>query len=130
MLTEEQRKQRRLLIFERDALVRDACAKVADSLDCVLYSSGYIDNFENIIRHFRPTGIIIDVGLFERNGIEPLRELAKSAPRVSVLLLAGDDPDFAASAEEFARSIGLRIEGSLPRPVSETQLEQSLRRMH
>ena len=130
MQTDEQRKQCRLLIFERDALVRDACAKVADSFDCALYSSGYIDNFKNIVRHFQPTGIVIDVGLFERSGIEPLRQLAKSAPRVSILFLAGDDPDFAASAEEFARSIGLRIEGSLPRPVSATQLAQSLKRMH
>jgi len=128
-VTEEPRTKCRLLIFERDARVRDACAKLADSLRCDLYSTAYIDNFEAIVRNFQPTGIVIDVGLFEHHGVELLQHIAVDVPGVSVLFLVGDDPRFAASAESFAWSVGLYVEGILQRPVSTTLLEQSLRRM-
>lgn len=128
-LEEKQRRTCRLLIFERDALVRDTCARLADSLDCDLYSSAYIDNFESIVRRFEPSGIIMDIGLFDSDGIELLLLVAKHAPHVKVLFLAGDDIQLAESAEKLAWSIGLHVEANLQRPVSKTLLEQSLRRM-
>ncbi len=127
MRKDERAKRCRMMVFERDALVRDQCARLADSFDCDLYSSAYIENFETIVRSFQPTSIVIDLGLFEGRDNEPLRRIARHLPFVSVLFLAGEDAEFAASAEDFAWSIGLRVEAVLQRPVSDTLLEQSLR---
>ncbi len=119
----------RMLIFERDALVRDTCAKLADNLDCDLYSTAYIDNFENIVRRFRPTSIVIDVGLLESDDMDLLRLIADDVPDAKVLFLSGDDAILAREAEGLARSVGLSVDGVLQRPVTEAALEQSLQRI-
>ncbi|MDJ0700923.1 MAG: hypothetical protein QNJ07_13795 [Woeseiaceae bacterium] len=118
-----------MLIFERDALVRDTCAKLADNLDCDLYSTAYIDNFENIVRRFRPTSIVIDVGLLESDDMDLLRLIADDVPDAKVLFLSGDDAILAREAEGLARSVGLSVDGVLQRPVTEAALEQSLQRI-
>ena len=118
--------QCRLLIFASDALVRDACAKIADSLDYVLYSSAYIDNFESVVRHFKPTRLVIDVGLLNTGDMEVLGLAAADLPNVKILFLAAEDASFPKSAEALAQSMGLDVEGSLTRPIDEAALQVAL----
>lgn len=129
MLKEKQPKKCRLLIFERDSVVRDKCAGLAASLDCDLYSTTYIDNFEKVVRRFEPSGIVIDAGLFDNDSVELLRAIAEDAPDVKLLFLAGDDSEFDENAESLARSVGLHVEGLLRRPISDALLKESIRRI-
>lgn len=129
MLKEKQRRKRRLLIFERDSVVRDKCAGLAANLDCDLYSTTYIDNFEKVVKRFEPSGIVIDAGLFDSDSVELLRAVAEDMPDVKLLFLAGDDSEFDEIAENLAQSVGLHVEGRLRRPISEALLKESIRRI-
>lgn len=128
-LKAKQQKACRLLIFERDPFVRDKCARLAANLNCDLYSTAYIEDFEKVIGRFEPSCIVIDIGLLASDGLELLRVVAKDAPIVKILFLASDDSELDEAAEDLARSVGLHVQENLQRPVSETQLEQSLRRL-
>lgn len=113
-----------LLIFETDASVRDYCAVVASDMGCDLYSTGYVDNHEKVIREFAPAGLIIDVKLLSGNGDDMLVAAARHTPETRILLLAGDDRQQTRAAEARAASLGLFVDGTLDRPVSFEQLDK------
>ena len=116
-----------LLVFETDASVRDRCAVIASDVGCDLYSSGYVDNHDKVIREFAPAGLIIDVKLLSGNGDDDLLDAAaRHVPDTRILLLAGDDRQQTRAAEARAASLGLFVDGTLERPVSDEQLETFL----
>lgn len=129
MFKEKQIAKCRLLILEGDPDVRDTCAKFADKLNFDLYSTAYIDDIESVIRQFEPSGIVIDVGLFDGDGVELNDLVTKIAPPLKVLFLGGDNGHCVETAENLARTVGLHVEGNLQRPINETLLQQSLERM-
>lgn len=125
----EQRRDRRLLIVEGDPSVRDICGKIADELKCDVYLTSYIANIDNIVSKFQPSGILIDLGLFESYALELQELLLNTKPPLKILFLDGEDEELAKSAETQARSSGLNVEGNLERPVTEDRLEHALKRM-
>jgi response regulator of citrate/malate metabolism len=129
MLKEKETAKCRLLILERDPHVRDTCAKLADNLDFDLYSTAFIEDIESVIGQFEPSGIVIDVGLFDDNGVKLYDLITQVALPLKVLFLAGDNGQCSEAADNLARAIGLHVEGNLQRPISETLLQQSLERM-
>lgn len=129
VLEEEQDRDRRLLILAGDPYVRDTCAALADEFDYDLYSTSYIENIVNIVKKFQPKGVVIDLGLFEDEGIE-LHELLLSAePPLNVLFLEGEDDELAQAAQTLAESIGFSIIGKLQLPISVNRLEHVLQHM-
>lgn len=82
-----------------------------------LYSGARIrraDCLRSARRHlqvYRPSAVVIDVGLPDGSGVELIRELANARPRVTSIL--------ATSGEDTARAAALRAgaDGFLPKPV-------------
>lgn len=124
-----QRRDRRLLILAGDPYIRDACGAIADEFDCDLYSTEYIDNFDNILNKFQPKGIVIDLLLFEADAIQLHELLLNAELPLNVLLLEGEDDVLAESTQLFATSIGLNVAGRLRRPVPEDRLEHLLKKI-
>lgn len=116
----------RLLIVASDPHVRDACAALADEFGYDLYSTLYIDNIVRIVKKFRPRGVVIDLGLFEKNGVE-LHWLLLSAERpLNVLFLEGNDAELTNASQTLAEQIGLNVKGKLQMPISMNRLEHVL----
>jgi len=71
------------------------------------------------LRVYRPTVIIVDLGLPDGSGSDLIEELANTVPRVSVIL--------GTSGDEFARetAIAAGADGFLPKPVSSLAVFQN-----
>ncbi len=63
------------------------------------------------LQAYRPTAVIVDVGLPDGSGLDLIRELAAATPRVPVLLGTSGDPDVAQAAKDAGAS------GFLEKPV-------------
>ncbi len=129
MTNEKQSGKCRLLILESDPLVRDTCTKFADNLRFDLYSTSYAEGIDSVIWSFRPTSVVIDVGLFEDDRIKLYDLVATFRPPIEILFLAGNDEHFVEAAEYMALSMGLHVKGILQRPINETLLQQILENM-
>ncbi|HEX4870793.1 MAG TPA: EAL domain-containing response regulator [Nevskiaceae bacterium] len=72
--------------------------------------------------------LICDIGLSEQEGIALLRALSTLPGAPAVLLTARADASVLQAAELLAESLGLAVIGALPKPVSETALQEMLQR--
>ncbi len=70
------------------------------------------------LRAYRPTVLIVDLGLPDGSGLDLIRSVAGHAPRVPVLLATSGD----ASSEEAARAAG--VDGFLPKPIESLSVFQ------
>ncbi|MBU2677621.1 MAG: hypothetical protein KJP16_11080 [Gammaproteobacteria bacterium] len=129
MTTELQTEKCRLLILESDPHVRDTCTKFADDLHFDVYSTSYVEGIDSVIWSFKPTSVVIDVGLFDDDRIKLYDLVTKIRPPMEILFVAGDDERFVEAAEYMALSMGLHVKGILQRPINETLLLQFLGNM-
>lgn len=125
-LNEEQDRGRRLLILARDPHVRDACAALANEFRYDLYSTLYTDNIVRIVKKFKPRGAVIDLGLFEENGVELHRLLISAERPLNILFLEGEDEELTVASQTLATLIGLNVKGKLQMPVSLNRLQHVL----
>ncbi len=76
------------------------------------------------------TLIVLDLLMPDADGIELLRELAAEGCRAQVILLSGMDGKVLRTAEELARSLGLRTAGCLRKPFRIKELQALLVNAH
>lgn len=76
------------------------------------------------------TLIVLDLLMPDADGIQLLRELAAEGCRAHVILMSGMDGKVLRTAEELARSLGLRTAGSLRKPFRVKELQELLVHAH
>ena len=79
------------------------------------------DSLKSARRHlqvYRPSVVIVDLGLPDGSGVDLIAELAAMEPRVEVILAISGDPD----GEEVAARAG--ADGFLPKPISSLSVFQ------
>ena len=116
------------MIVEADAAVRDACARAADRLGCVAYSTAYIDDFQVVLDQLHPSLIVLDLNMLGRGGADLLNHLVDSQSGARVLLLSGKNQRVRTAAQILASSIGLSGVCVLQKPEAQADLEQALQR--
>lgn len=80
------------------------------------------DSLQNAHKHlavYRPTVVIIDIGLPDGSGVDLIRDLTQASPRVEVVLATSGDPD----SERDAIKAG--ADGFLPKPLASIGFFQS-----
>lgn len=80
------------------------------------------DTLQSAQRHlavYRPSAVIIDIGLPDGSGLDLIRDLAQSSPRVDVVLGTSGDPD----GETRAMKAG--ADGFIAKPISNIGFFQS-----
>ncbi|SEQ62905.1 Response regulator receiver domain-containing protein [Loktanella sp. DSM 29012] len=73
------------------------------------------DSLTSAMKHlsiYRPTAIIVDVGLPDGSGLTLIRQLAQATPRIDVILGTSGDPDM---ADDVIAAGG---DGFLPKPIA------------
>lgn len=116
----------KLLIVDDDPEVGAFVQKVAESLGYDFSFTDSADAFRMRYRSFRPDVVILDLAMPDSDGIELLRFLAEEDCRSSVLLMSGLDASMREAALHLGTARGLRMEGSIPKPVRASTLRSLL----
>jgi EAL domain-containing protein (putative c-di-GMP-specific phosphodiesterase class I) len=83
---------------------------------------------QDAVDRFQPDAIVLDLMMPDMDGVEVLRYLADHDSRAGVIISSGGEPKLVDSTVRLARTLGLKVLGSLAKPFSLLELEQTLRR--
>lgn len=74
------------------------------------------DGFEKALETFDPTIIFLDISMPGRDGMELIGVLVARNYQGNVVVMSGSDPRYIQMSSTIARTRGLRLAGSLPKP--------------
>ena len=115
---------KRVLVVEADAAVRDSSAAAIERLGYRAYSTAYIDDFETIMNHLSPAVLILDLNMLARGGADLLNFLVDTRSQCKVLLLCTARQRVAKAARVLAASIGLESVYVLKKPSNHLDLQR------
>ena len=119
----------RLLIIDDEP---DIGAFVAEAAGDMGYETSVIfdaTEFQTHYSAFNPTVIFLDLQMPKVDGIELLRWLAEAGCDADILIASGMDTRVVATAEQLGLSLGLKMAGTLAKPITLDQLEIRLARL-
>lgn len=119
--------QDRILIVDDEPAVRDYIATVASKLGFTVRTAGGAEEFSAVLPDFNPCALVLDLNIPGTDGIELVRQLAETGCDAEILLISGEDLRVILAAEKLASSKGLRVAGSLQKPLTLDDLNRSLR---
>lgn len=116
----------RLLIIDDDTGVREFIADVAQEANYDVYQTSCADDFMDACSSFKQSLIFIDLIMPNKDGIEILRSLAESSIKAKICIMSGMDKKVLQTAERLGKQRGLDMFGTILKPVSVLDLEDTL----
>jgi EAL domain-containing protein (putative c-di-GMP-specific phosphodiesterase class I)/CheY-like chemotaxis protein len=116
----------RLLIVDDEPGVVDFIAAAAHQLDYTVASAGTAAEFLTLVDSFRPSLIVMDLHLPDGDGVELLRMLVARGFKAPIVIMSGVDERVLAAAYELGVSKGLKMYGTLAKPVLLPDLQMKL----
>jgi EAL domain-containing protein (putative c-di-GMP-specific phosphodiesterase class I)/CheY-like chemotaxis protein len=116
----------RLLIVDDEPGVVDFITAAAHQLDYTVASAGTAAEFLTLVDSFRPTLIAMDLHLPDGDGVELLRMLVARGFKAPIVIMSGVDERVLAAAHELGTSQGLKMYGTLAKPVLLPDLQMKL----
>lgn len=117
---------KRLLVIDDEAEILRFIGEVGQGLGFDVKLTGDADQFKRAVQEYDPTFIVMDLQMPQADGIELIRYLADEECQAAVLLISGLDDRVIKSAEKLGGSLGLRMAGSLGKPIMLDDLEALL----
>lgn len=118
----------RLLVIDDDWDMGEFVREVAERKGFEVSVAQNANQFRSSYRSLAPTLIILDLRMPDSDGIELLRFLASTQCKGQVLLISGFDERVRNAALRLGDSRGLKMLGTLEKPVRRAQLEAVLER--
>jgi DNA-binding response OmpR family regulator len=87
------------------------------------------DAFMDEVARQEPDAIALDLSMPNADGIELLRFLATTKCRAGILVISGFDERVLQTAGELGRTLGLRICGTLTKPIRAAELRTAIQRI-
>lgn len=112
----------RLLIVDGDSITSRHVHQLATKLDYTVEEAHTVADALNCIENFRPSLIILDLGLPETDGIAMLTELGKAGCTAAKLLLSHQDRAIIDTAKSIAIERGWQVLGCISKPVYPPEL--------
>ena len=116
----------RLLIVDDEPGVVDFITAAAHQLDFTVASAGTAADFLTLVDSFRPSLIVMDLHLPDGDGVELLRMLVARGFKAPIVIMSGVDERVLAAAYELGTSKGLKMYGTLAKPVLLPDLQMKL----
>ncbi|GAB5415893.1 MAG: EAL domain-containing response regulator [Congregibacter sp.] len=116
----------RVLVVDDEPALQDLYTSIAEDMEFAVFCTPSIRSalVELKARHY--SLLILDLGMPNGDGVEMLRELARSESDVPVLLISGQEGRILESAERLGKDLGLVMRPSLRKPVQIECLENAL----
>ncbi len=115
----------RLFIVDDDVLTCELLRTITQSLFRVV--KVYLSGQEFITQHLEVDDVVLlDLMMPEFDGIEVMRSMADKTCHAKLVLMSGYDLGVLHSAERLAHDYGLKVIGSLTKPISPTDLTRLL----
>jgi len=113
---------RRLLIVDDEPAVARVIQRVAEGCGYEVILTTSADAFLDRLAEQEPTVVIVDLSLPGTDGVELLRHLAGSKCRADILIVSGFDERVLETAGRLGSALGLRIAGTVTKPVRVAEL--------
>jgi DNA-binding response OmpR family regulator len=117
---------RRLLIVDDDVDIADFVADAAKELGFLTTTLNDPNKFSAVFKKVAPSGLILDLAMPNKDGIEVIQLLGEMKCDIPILLFSGFDPGVVEAAARLGRGLGLKIMGILRKPATLTSLRTAL----
>ncbi len=118
----------RLLVVDDEHIERMLVARAVASLGFAVDAAGSLDEAAVLLGKHVYDAIVLDLALGETEGISLLPGLLAGTSDPVVIFVSGMDDRVRAASARLAETLGLRVAGALPKPVSPAALRDLLRR--
>jgi DNA-binding response OmpR family regulator len=108
---------RRLLIIDDEPDIGAILKYIAEDCGYEAAATLSADEFKTAYATFKPTAVIVDLVLPDTDGIELFRWLADQGCTLPILILSGFDDKVLESAKLLGEARGLRICGTVTKPM-------------
>jgi len=116
----------RLLVIDDDTDICDLLQEIGQSCGYETATTTKITDFISTFTSFKPTIIILDLSIADRDGIEILRFLSNESCRSPIVMLSGYDEKVRATAFRLGQSYGLEMITHLQKPIDVTAIKNLL----
>jgi DNA-binding response OmpR family regulator len=106
----------RVLIVDDEPGVARIIEFAAQQLGLDALSINSSEEFERAVEAIRPTIIFLDIAMPGRDGLELIACLAAGKYPGKVVVMSGSDPRYIQMSSTIARTRGLAVAGTLPKP--------------
>jgi two-component system OmpR family response regulator len=107
---------RRLLIVDDESEITRVIEIAARTLGFEVMAINDTEQFEKALATLSPTIVLLDVSMPGRDGLELIAHLAAANYSGKVAVMSGTDPRYIQMSSTIARTRGLQIAGTLPKP--------------
>ena len=115
-----------ILIVDDEPAVGRLIKKIAESCG---YQAWVVEDpqlfMDEVVAH-EPDALVLDLSMPGTDGVELLRFLSATRSRARILIMSGFDPRVLETAAELGSALGLRIAGTIAKPVRAADLRASL----
>lgn len=116
-----------VLVIDDD---EDMGVLISDVAEDLGFTVQWVSNHPDFLAAFNdrvPTIIFVDLHMPDVDGIEILKQLNQLDSKADVFIMSGFDSRVLKTATEFGQSKGLRVRGSLEKPIDVDELDATLR---
>ena len=117
---------KRLLIVDDEPAIARLVEKVGKSCGYDVTVATSAEAFFDALMAREPDAIVLDLSMPDADGVELLRFLATSRCRALIFILSGFDPRVLETSGKLGTALGLRIAGTLAKPVRVAELRAAL----
>ena len=115
-----------ILIVDDEPAVGRLIKKIAEGCGYSVSVTADPEAFMDELVTNEPYAVVIDLSMPGTDGVELLRFLAATRSKAKVLIMSGFDPRVLETAAELGSALGLRISGTIGKPVRAADLRASL----
>ena len=119
----------RLLVVDDEAVQRLIVARAAETLGLAADGAATLAEAVERVQAVAYDVVVLDLGLREHDGIEFLRSLREARSDAALVFVSGFDERVRQSAARLAAALGLRVAGTLGKPLLVDRLVALLREL-
>lgn len=118
--------RRTLLVMDDEPAIAALIQRAGERCGFDAMAASDFEAFKGALNAKPPDLICLDLTMPDADGIEVLRYLADRRCQASILIISGFDRQIVQSAMRLGQALGLRVVGTIPKPIQLAALKKML----